>query len=293
MSFSINFDRSLGAERRRIALAQIDRAIVDLDASEQTLVTRVHQFRKRCKKLRALARLFRPANEREYRALNLALRDAARRVSALRDADAALATHEHLLEHYSAHPQADHLRALRGILQAHREHEAERGMTGAQLSILRVQLDAVRGDVLQWSKSKISSKTLARGLAGTYKDAYKAMRVARKEGGSLAWHEWRKQVKYLRYQLKIVRRSWRTPLDSWRRDLNRLSDLIGLDHDLVELLQLLSRQGAEIPSPEALKHLEQLCEERSQQLRHDALALGETLFEERPAVMRRALQAVL
>jgi CHAD domain-containing protein len=80
---------------------------------------------------------------------------------------------------------------------------------------------------------------------------------------SLAWHEWRKQVKYLRYQLKIVRRSWRTPLDSWRRDLNRLSDLIGLDHDLVELLQLLSRQGVDMPSPEALKHPEQLCEERS------------------------------
>jgi hypothetical protein len=97
MSFSINFDRSLGTERRCIAPA----------------------------------RLFQPAHEREYRALNLALGDAARRVSALRYA-----------------------------VSCRRTVNAR--LTGAQLSILRVQLDAVRGDVLQWSKSKISSKTLTR-----------------------------------------------------------------------------------------------------------------------------------
>ncbi len=115
---------------------------------------------------------------------------------------------------------------------------------------------------------------------GTYKDAYESIRVARKEGGWLAWHEWRKQVKYLRYHLKIVRCFWRTPLESWRRYLNRLSDLIGLDHDLVELRQLLSRQRADMPSPEALKHLEQLYAERSQPFRHDALGplpVGKTL----------------
>ncbi len=293
MSFSLKFGRSAGAERRRIALEQVDRALAELDNSALNLDERVHQYRKRCKKLRALARLFRSSNPDQYRAINVALRDSARRVSVLRDAGAALATHEALFEPVNGDQMpAALMEALRYDLQANWDCHAGQAAATDLLCGLRAELAAVREGIVGWPDTGPGKKSVCRGLAQTYRGAYDAWQAAKRDPSVETWHAWRKQVKYLRYQLKIVRRLWSAPLDSWRRELDGLGDLIGLDHDLACLQRLTAGPGKGSLTTGELHQLAAHCQTRSVALRRDALKAGRKIFQDDPAAFSRALKAL-
>ena len=46
-----------------------------------------------------------------------------------------------------------------------------------------------------------------------------------------AFHEWRKRVKDLGYQIQILRDLWPPVLEELRKDLKKLGDLLGEEHD--------------------------------------------------------------
>lgn len=83
--------RSVQKELRRIAARQIGGAIAALDA-RAPLDETVHEVRKRCKKLRGLARLVRPCLD-GYARENATFRDAADALALLRDATVLLSTY--------------------------------------------------------------------------------------------------------------------------------------------------------------------------------------------------------
>jgi CHAD domain-containing protein len=53
------------------------------------------------------------------------------------------------------------------------------------------------------------------------------------------FHEWRKRVKYYRYQLKLLRDFWKPVMEALRREAVKLSDDLGDDHDLAVLVEYL------------------------------------------------------
>ena len=71
---------------RAIAVDQLDEALADLATPEGHGRSVVHEARRRCKKLRGLLRLVRPAFP-EFARENAAIRDAAALLSHLRDAE--------------------------------------------------------------------------------------------------------------------------------------------------------------------------------------------------------------
>ena len=78
--------QSTEAAFRAIALSQLDEALADLDKGDADGRSVVHEARRRCKKLRGLLRLVRPAFP-DYARENAAIRDAAALLSHLRDAE--------------------------------------------------------------------------------------------------------------------------------------------------------------------------------------------------------------
>jgi CHAD domain-containing protein len=84
-------DASLQDGVRRIAVEQISAMLGEIDDASLGRDETVHQLRKRCKKLRGLVRLVRPGFE-DDRSENATFRDAARGLSALRDADVLIET---------------------------------------------------------------------------------------------------------------------------------------------------------------------------------------------------------
>ena len=102
MGYRSHADESVRSGIRRSAGEQLDRAISELSERIATdPVDAVHTARKAVKKERSLLRLARGSMPKQRRRENAALRDAARGLSAARDAEAMLATLDGLATRYA------------------------------------------------------------------------------------------------------------------------------------------------------------------------------------------------
>ena len=98
-------------------------------------------------------------------------------------------------------------------------------------------------------------------------------------------HEWRKQVKILGYQLRLLCPRWPAATRQRQAQLETLGKVLGEDHDLLLLKQFAAEQG---PARER-KALKPLIETRQKQLRSAALKLGALIYREAPAEFCRQL----
>jgi CHAD domain-containing protein len=207
MPFKFEPSAQMQQEGRRVANERLDRAITRLDGFE-TMVpaeieTSVHGVRKRCKEVRALARLVRDPLGSGWTRFNALVRDASYELSPIRDAHAVLATLDHLLSASNSQDDAD-LQTVRSTL-AHAATDATRGVQGQNHRITNASelLTAARRDVSGWDIED-GSEWLTIGFSNTYDRGRKGMRRARERPTDDRMHEWRKAVKTLWYQVRLV-----------------------------------------------------------------------------------------
>ena len=103
-----------------------------------------------------------------------------------------------------------------------------------------------------------------------------------------AFHEWRKQVKYLRYELAMLEPLWPALIDTMTDQAHQLTDYLGEDHDLTVLREIAVNPRGELPD-RASEALLALIERRQDELRQKATRLGARLFEEKPKRFRARL----
>jgi CHAD domain-containing protein len=239
----------------------------------------VHEYRKRCKKVRALLRLFRPALGKTYSSENEALRDSARRLSDLRDATSMIETVDELADHVESDGAEDVLRALRSALENRRETMVARQSLEERLERCAADAASVLERVPSWSLDEASFDAMGAGVRKTYGRARKAMGRAAEKNSTKRWHEWRKRVKYHRYHVRLLRDAWRPVLDPWREELHALTDFLGDDHDLAVLRGALASDDV-ATSPDHRATLEALIDRRRAELQARAQPLGARLLAE-------------
>src|SRR5205085_153720 len=103
-------------------------------------------------------------------------------------------------------------------------------------------------------------------------------------------HEWRKQAKYLRYQLEILRPVWPERMGELADEADRMGDLLGDDHDLAVLRQLLTDDPGRFPEAGDREVLLALIDRRRAELEQEATLLGERFFQDRPRDFARPLK---
>ena len=282
MSYRLDLNRRLSDEVRRVALECVDdalRRLANLDGdSAEDISTAVHEVRKRCKELRGLARLLRPVLGDGYQPFNVEIREAARELSPIRDAQALLSTVEQL-QARSGGKKGRHLEPVRihqNVLAGVATHDLRSDdpriiRAGAHLRAARAMIDS-------WSLDD-DPATVAAGLERTYRAGRAALKRARKHPEDDPVHEWRKSVKYLWYQARLLE-----PRDPQRigplvADLDRLSDLLGDDHDLAVLAaQLRAAASNGELEPKVAKRGIRLALERQATLRAKALRRGAAVY---------------
>src|SRR6056297_1051257 len=99
MSYSVEPEESVQETVIRVAREQIGKAVDEIEDEELDRHETVHQVRKRCKKLRGLVRVVRPAIGDAYDRENACFRDAARSLSSLRDAQSLIDTLDDLRDY--------------------------------------------------------------------------------------------------------------------------------------------------------------------------------------------------
>jgi CHAD domain-containing protein len=268
----------LTEEVRRIATDQVERGLEELDGEDPN--EGIHQVRKRCKKLRALVRLVRAADEDLYQRENAAFRDTARRASHLRDDAAMVEAYEKLAATYAKHVDLASFDPVRDALVARRE-DAGTDVDEA-LTAIRSDLEAARGRIATWELPGDGFEVLAGGLERTYRRSRKRQRDAYAEGSTGAFHEWRKRVKYHRYQVRLLQNAWPAELKARRRELHTLGELLGDDHDLAVLRERLHAEPDEHGGTDLVAALTGLLDRRRATLQVRADHLGARLFAEKP-----------
>lgn len=262
---------------RRIAREQIGKAIGEIDDRSVDPHETVHQVRKRMKKVRALVRLFRKAFD-GYDDANRAARDAARRVSDLRDAKVHVDTYDALIDPHRAIVDVQALAPLRAALVEHRERLARAHLVEEErLDLVRADLLALRDAAEGWSLDEEGFDAVRGGLEKTYGRARDAMENAYEDPTPAAFHEWRKRVKYHRYHVRLLRKLWKGPFEALRGELKALTDHLGDAHDLHEMSEALRDLDADA-GDEARRVLRALADRRRSELRDAARPLGEKVF---------------
>ena len=238
----------------------------------------VHTARKALKRARAALRLLRPViAEEKYRAANLALRNAGRHLSPLRDARILLDALDCLAESIEDAKTLGAIADLKKLMRA-RLSKAHRAM---------LDPDARRhcSDLIKAGRLRLRGKmlhpdpaALLPGLQQIYRNARKAFLQARATKTPEDLHEWRKQVKYLRTAAAVLRTSKNSRLRRAEKSADDIAAWLGDDHDLAVLDELTR----EHESPIAAKRLTGLIGTRRTKLQHKAISAGEKLFARTP-----------
>ena len=282
MQYTLDPREPVSVEIQRVVGSLVDDGLDHLERADDDPHEAVHEVRKRCKEVRATLRLVRGVLP-TYSDENAHYRDAARRLSHVRDAQALLETFDdHVVPTVESHDRLD-----ADALDAVHETLAERRDALATETDLDGRLAAVERD-LREGRDRVDSLPLATdgfdavagGLRKSYKRGRTRMRDAYADPSTEAFHEWRKRVKYHRYHCYLLRPIWQQPMKARRNQLKELSDLTGDEHDLAVFVETMAEE--ELFDPETRETLATTIAGRRSELRRAARPIGERLFVEAP-----------
>lgn len=276
-----------GVGFERIAREQLDLALGGLEDPKVDRQEAIHEARKCGKRLRALLRLARAGiGDDVYRRENAAIRDAARKASGVRDAEALLETYARLQARFAEEVDWRTLSGVRRALLARREQLDEDGTLPQRITTFAAELDAVRDRLPSWPLADVGFGDLAPGLKRSYRRGRKAMRAVEATPSDEGFHAWRKRAKDHRYHLELLRDLWPTQLKARRAEVRALGDLLGDEHDLSILRSTLEAESERFGDAAGL--LLDLARRQQAELRAQMWPLGRRLYAERPkALVRR------
>lgn len=300
MSYRLHRDESLSIGVRRIAHELVDESLGLLDGAGDDVEQAVHEVRKACKKMRGLVRLVRPAMGDAYRPANVAFRDAARKLSSIRDAHALLATYDDLVTAMQASGtgvgavedrDGGAFLAVRGSLTARASAASATVADGDErIAAARDLIVSGRDQIDQWPLDN-DVAVLEGGLAKTYRRGRKRMRECMFRPTDERLHQWRKRAKYTWYHARLLRDAAPSVLKPLIGRLHDLSDVLGDDHDLAVLVEQLRAEPDDFGGDAAVTTVVQAVEVVREDLQQRALRLGPRLFAEPPAAFATRMVA--
>ena len=172
-----------------------------------------------------------------------AIRDAAKDLSALRDAEALLETYARLQVRFAGEVDWRRLVGVRRALVARRRELAGDGTLPERIAAFGEELRAVRGRLPSWKLADLQFGDLAPGFERAYRRGRKAMRAIEAAPCDERFHEWRKRAKDHRYHLELLRDLWPAQVKARRAEVRALGDLLGDEHDLSVLRATLEAEA--------------------------------------------------
>ncbi|MBV9816816.1 MAG: CHAD domain-containing protein [Solirubrobacterales bacterium] len=288
MAYKLPADENVRDAVVRAAREQLDRAVRNLsDTIGDDPVGAVHAARKAVKKERSLLRLTRGALPAKLRRReNAALRTAAAGLSDARDAEVMLETLDELAERFAGQLPRSVFDEVREPLERERDATRSRLADSALGPRTTRELAAVRDRIGGWKLRRDGWGALEKGVQRNYRRGRRAMAAARREPTLEAMHAWRKRVKDLWYQQRLLAPSCGPTTRGHARDLHRLSDVLGDDHDLGVLRARLTdlHVGTDVDA------LIALLDHRQAELRGEAWALGDRVYAEKPATFAKRMR---
>lgn len=292
-SYRLKIDEAPAAGIRRIALGRAEKTAEELSHAQNgnDYASSVHAARKNLKKLRGALRLVRTElGEDLYRVENQRYRDVGRLLSQSRDAEVKASTLQALRERFEGEFPADIGAAWLTALERERDEIAEQisdGDAGALIAEATAAIADGREEISAWPMKRDSWKLVEAGLLRSYRGARRAMKRTRSDPEAENVHEWRKRVKDLWYQLRILHNAWPSVISETAEQAHQLAELLGDHHDLAVLAEDLAVR--QIPGER--KVVGDLIDRRQRELLGRAFEIGVRLLAEKPKAFERRFES--
>jgi CHAD domain-containing protein len=143
-------------------------------------------------------------------------------------------------------------------------------------------LRVARPRVASWSLQHEGFSAVKQGLKRVYKRGRQSFADAFDDPSVEAFHEWRKHVKCLWYQIRLLKPIWPSVMQRLADELEMLGEYLSDDHDLAILRQGVLEQTGDSSDRTDLEALVALIDQRCGELQIEARHLGERIYVERP-----------
>ena len=277
MPFRLQSNESIADGLRRLARQELRSVSKHLNGTMPPRDGAIHEIRKSVKKTRAILQVLDADNGRGLAKSARRLHAINRRLSALRDADVMLETLQTL--------RVTNRRLLsdRCFARVHRRLSLHRK---AIMAVARRKgtwqrvgesVRKIRQDARRWKPTHRQFGSLAAGIRLAHQRGRNAMVCARKNQRAADFHEWRKQIKALWYELRLVEGS--SP--RIRRDvkaLQRAEEWLGNAHNAFVLSDELSKDVPKGESRIDLDRVQLVGDIYQRELRTKALACPKRLY---------------
>ena len=237
MAFALKPGKSISRELKRIARKQLGRTSQELihDDSDEA----VHEGRKSVKKVEAVLNLvdqvgFVPSRKDRQR-----LRSTRRALSALRDADVMLETFDKLRSRVTGRISEHTWAMIRAHLVRDQSKIADQARNEERIVRVANKLRKTRRSAKHWSFPRVERSDLPAILRHSYRASRKAMKKAEIRWRAADFHAWRKSVKSLWYQLRLIE-PLASGLSAEINDFKKLETALGEEHNLTVLRSKLA-----------------------------------------------------
>jgi CHAD domain-containing protein len=148
-------------------------------------------------------------------------------------------------------------------------------------------LDAACRRVASWPVHHHGFSALRPGLKRVYKQGCQSFAKVFEQPSVENFHDWRKHVKCLWYQIRILKPIWPVMMDRLADELKTLGEYLSDDHDLALLRQ---RVLESVETSGDRVDLEALIDQRRGELQVEARRLGERVYGEKSRAFAGRLQ---
>jgi CHAD domain-containing protein len=279
MGFRLKLREPLPDGLKRVFREQIQSALeLCRHPAKQRGVT-VHEVRKHLKKLRAAMRLaIGEVGKNRHRREDRCVRKIGRLVSDLRDAQVRLQTLIQLRDETRKRSGEDSFPRIEELLSLERESFSA-AFAGWQKQAIP-QLEGVEARLLKWPLEDLTWKQICGAVGKIYKRGQRGLAKTINDPEPENFHAWRKRVKDLWYQLRILQPLNRVVLEEMAHDAEVLGELLGREHDLDFLWARLEKESGDETLRDELAQLQKVIRKRGKRLRTNALELGRRFYAE-------------
>ena len=250
----------------------------------------IHEVRKNIKKARALLRLVRPEMGDLYAKQNVQLRDAGRKLSDLRDAGALIGVLDTLRKGSRSKPAEQELASVRRLLNRQKRKLEEEARTRKTVPAVRGEMVQAHKSIRRWPLDSDGFSAIEAGLTRTFRDGRKALAQARKSGSREDFHEWRKRVKDLWYQVRLLKKLWGDVMEGYERSLKELEDALGEDLNLAILEERVHSMSPGNGAGRNAASVTKAIDSSREELRKRALEVGQRVYAAKPREFTRQIR---
>jgi CHAD domain-containing protein len=279
MAFRLKLREPLPEGLKRVFCEQIDAALHLCQKPAKQRGVTVHEVRKHLKKLRAAMRLAICAIGKNCHAEeDRSVRKIGRLISDLRDAQVRLQTFIQLRDKAVKNSGKQLFPRTEELLLLERE-SVSAAFTGWQKEAIP-QLENVKACLMLWPLDGLNWKQICNAVCKIYRRGQRALLTTIDDPEPENFHAWRKRVKDVWYQLRILQPLNRTVLEKMAREAEVLGELLGSEHDLGFLRTRLEKESGDEALARELAQLQRMITKRCKRLRSDAVELGRRFYAE-------------